>query len=269
MLAEQNLRDGDLGAALANLENAIRDDPANAKNRVFLFQLFCLLGKWDRALNQLAVLQDLDAEMLALVFVYRDAIQSEAFRSDVFAARRKPLIFGEPTPWIAFLLESLKAVNQQRQAEAAELRDQALAMAATVGGSITNAGGEPLPFSWIADADSRLGPILEVILEGKYFWVPFEHIASIQMEEPEDLRDLVWAPAQFRWTNGGEAMGLIPTRYAGSELAEDSQIRMSGKTDWMQPTDGVCYGLGQRMLATDNDDHPLLQIRRIDLAPTS
>ena len=50
-----------------------------------------------------------------------------------------------------------------------------------------------------------------------------------------------------------------------SDSSDDPQICMSRKTDWANPADGVCYGLGQRMLATDEEDHPLLQIRRISL----
>ena len=42
-------------------------------------------------------------------------------------------------------------------------------------------------FEWIADADSRLGPLLEVILEGKYYWAPFCRIAR----EGDDERFLV------------------------------------------------------------------------------
>jgi len=66
------------------------------------------------------------------------------------------------------------------------------------------------PFEWIADGDSRLGPLLEVILEGRYVWVPFCRIKRVNIERPADLRDLVWAPAQFVWTNGGEASATFP-----------------------------------------------------------
>ena len=32
-------------------------------------------------------------------------------------------------------------------------------------------------FEWIADADSRLGPMLEVIINGRYGWLPMASIA--------------------------------------------------------------------------------------------
>ena len=67
-------------------------------------------------------------------------------------------------------------------------------------------------FEWIADADSRLGPIIEVIINGRYTWVPFNNVSKIEVEKPVDLRDLVWLPANFTWTNGGQLVALIPTR---------------------------------------------------------
>ena len=85
------------------------------------------------------------------------------------------------------------------------------------------------------------------------------------MREPADLRDLVWLPAQFVWANGGEAVGLIPTRYPGSENTADSALQLSRTTQWREVTDGIHQGIGQRMLATDQDDYPLLGVRLVKI----
>ena len=69
--AEQVLRDGDPELALRLLTDQVRANPADAKLRVFLFQLLCVLGRWDRALNQLNVAGELDASTLAMVQTYR------------------------------------------------------------------------------------------------------------------------------------------------------------------------------------------------------
>ena len=37
-------------------------------------------------------------------------------------------------------------------------------------------------FAWIADADMRLGPICEAVINGRYYWLPFVHIARIVIE---------------------------------------------------------------------------------------
>ena len=77
-------------------------------------------------------------------------------------------------------------------------------------------------FEWIADADPRLGPMLEAMVDGKYYWVPFHRLRTLEIEPPADLRDKVWMPAHFVWANGGEAFGFMPTRYPGSQAADDA-----------------------------------------------
>jgi len=120
-------------------------------------------------------------------------------------------------------------------------------------------------FQWIADADPRLGPILEAIVNGRYYWVPFANVQAIQTEAPSDLRDVVWTPAVFTWTNGGTSAGLIPTRYPGSEDSEQSAIIMAHRTEWTEREGGLYEGLGQRLLVTDEAEYALLDVRQITL----
>ena len=258
--AEQSLRDGNLPRALAQLQDQVRSHPAKADYRVFLFQLLSVLGEWQRALTQLDVAADLDAGTLAMVQTYREAVRCEVYRNDVFAGKRTPLLFGEPEPWVALVVQALGLSANGQHTKAQELRNQAYEDVALMSGTV-----DGQPFDWIADADSRLGPMLEAIINGNYYWVPFHRIQRIQLEAPEDLRDLVWTPAQFTWANGGQSVGLIPTRYVGSEISEDSQIRMSRKTEWSDMGDDEFFGLGQRILATDGHEYSLLNVREIVL----
>jgi type VI secretion system protein ImpE len=120
-------------------------------------------------------------------------------------------------------------------------------------------------FSWIADADSRLGPVLEAVINARYYWVPFSRLIKIQIEPPEDLRDMVWMPAHLQFENGGEAVALIPTRYPGSETSSDGLIALARKTVWEETAPDVHRGLGQRIIATDADDVPLMEVRTISI----
>jgi len=258
--ALQSLQNGDLDSALTQIKERVRDDPASAKERIFLFQLLAVLGDWNRALVQLNVVSDLDDSALAMVQIYREALNCELLRCDVFAGKQSPLIFGEPEQWIAELVEAFKLVAEGRYEQSQQLRQKAFDAAPTTAGEIN---GEP--FSWIADADSRFGPVLEVIVNGRYYWMPFNRISKIQMEAPCDLRDTVWMPAHFTWANGGESAVLIPTRYSGSENAEDAQVRLARKTDWLAEGSDLFIGQGQRLLATDVGEFSLMDIRDITL----
>jgi len=53
--AEQALKSGDPHGALARLQEDVRARPADAKLRNFLFQLLCVVGQWERALNGRAI----------------------------------------------------------------------------------------------------------------------------------------------------------------------------------------------------------------------
>ncbi|QEG01457.1 ImpE protein [Stieleria maiorica] len=268
MLAEEYLRDGKLDEAFAELKKAIQKDPSDAKYRVFLFQMLTVLGKWESAQTQLEIAGDLDPGNLAMVQAYREAIRCEATRARVFAGETSPLIFGEPDRWLALMIEALKLSATQKYQQAEDLRSEAFDQAPATSGTLEITGDQRHEFEWIADADPRMGPVLEALLNGQYYWIPFHRIAQIDFEAPADLRDFVWTPVHFTWANGGDAVGMIPTRYPGSEAVEDSQIRLSRKTDWQSLGDAaaeISVGIGQRMLATDVDEYALLDVRKITL----
>lgn len=257
---EELLREGRLDDALAQVKDQIRQDPAKADLRVYLFQLLCIQGDWERALTQLNVAVEMDGEKMLLAEICRPALQCEAFRSAVFAGERSPLVFGEPPEWIGRLIQANELLAQGQFGPALALRDQAFEAAPAVSGRVN---GEP--FEWIADGDTRLGPVVEAVVDRKYFWIPFSRIRSIRIEAPQALRNVVWAEAQFTWANGGQAPGLIPARYVGSESSDDPLLRLGRKTDWIEREGGHYLGLGQRMLNTDEREYPLLEVRSIEL----
>jgi type VI secretion system protein ImpE len=256
---DEDVRQGKLDEALASLEASIRKAPAEPKYRVLLFQLLSLMGKWDRAMTQLNVLADMDAKTLPMVQTYRAALLCEGLRAEVFSGKRTPLLFGEPAQWAAMLVQALALGAQGHEAESDALHAQAFEQAPASTGKVDGQA-----FAWLADADVRLGPMLEAIIDGKYYWIPFCNLRVITIEKPSDLRDLVWIPAFLTLANGGEVVSLIPTRYPGSDSSADPAIRMARKTEWNERKDGTSTGIGQRMLTTDQGDHPLLEVRSIE-----
>ncbi len=262
--AEQALREGNLDAALKSLQDGVRAQPANPKLRVFLFQLLCVMGQWPRALTQLNVCGDLDAGTLAMVSTYREALKCEALREAVFAGKNTPMVFGKPQAWVALMIEALRCDARGDGLSAARLRDDAFDAAPAVSGSL-----DGVAFEWIADADSRLGPVLEAVINGQYCWVPFTALAKLTIEAPTDLRDLVWSAAQLEFTNGGGSVALIPTRYPGSAEQADNALRLARRTDWLELGATHFRGLGQRVLTTSAADVDLLQVREIALLPAA
>jgi type VI secretion system protein ImpE len=256
--AEQSLRDGDTAAALRLLQEQVKARPADAKLRVFLFQLLSVLGQWERALNQLNVAATLDPGALAMAQMYREAIRCELLRARVFDGKTAPMVFGTPEQWLALLIEALLQEGRGNFAEGAALRVKALEEAPPSPGTL-----DSQPFEWIADADPRLGPVIEGVINGRYYWIPFDCLARLHVEQPADLRDTVWMPAHFTFTNGGESVGVIPTRYPGSESSADGHILLARRTEWTEPRPGLYHGLGQRLLTTDSGEVSIMDVREL------
>lgn len=256
--AQELLKLGDLDGALAALQAAVRADPADAKHRIFLFQLLCVTGDWNRAITQLKVSAELEPLALMMAQTYREGIICEVYREKVFAGEKSPMIFGEPEEWIAILIESLKALAAGDPDRAADLRARAFDAAPAMSGELN---GET--FDWIGDADMRLGPILEMVVNGQYVWMPFTAIRNLTAEPPEDLRDSVWTPVHLTLENGGDMVALIPTRYSGTIEQGDAAAKLSRLTDWVDAGAGTYVGIGQRLLATSAGDVALMDLRTL------
>jgi type VI secretion system protein ImpE len=258
--AEKSIREGRVTEALAELQAEVKKQPADGRLRVFLFQLLSVLGQWERAATQLKVAGELDPKALEMVRTYERVLACEAARTQVFSGAATPLLFGEPAAWMASLVQALALTAKGKHAEASALRARALEEAPAVAGRL-----DETPFAWIADADSRLGPMLEAVVNGRYYWVPFSRVRELRLEKPADLRDVAWTPALLTLGNGGETVAFVPTRYPGSESADDPSIVLGRSTSWRDLGSETFAGLGQRIFTTDAGDHALMDVRHIHL----
>src|SRR6266403_2001468 len=92
---------------------------------------------------------------------FQPVIACEMLRRQVFAGKHTPIIFGQPTEWVGLLVQANELAGKGEYNAAVGLRDKAFEAAPASPGTVNGAG-----FEWLADADSRLGPILEAIIEG-------------------------------------------------------------------------------------------------------
>ncbi|MGG7568187.1 type VI secretion system accessory protein TagJ [Rhodovulum sp. DZ06] len=256
--AEEALKQGDLKGCREALFKHVRSKPEDAAARAFLFQFLCLTGEWDRAKKQLQLFAEMDATAIGFAAIYSAGIDAMVARADVIAGKTLPPVFGPPEAWIAKLGEALRQ-DAADPALATSLRQDAYAEAPTRKGTV-----DGKPFDWITDADARFGPALEAVVDGAYHWLPFQHIAKLELEAPRDLRDLVWMEGALTLTNGGSFGILVPARYPGAETSGDAAEVMARKTDWEEMGEGMYRGRGQKMLATDQDDLSLLDVRVIE-----
>ena len=225
-------RSGELRAAIKALGDELRSNPLDVRRRTFLFELLCFAGEYDRAEKQLNVLADSNSQALAGTLMYRSALHAERTRQEMFLKRDFPPAHadGGPVPGV----------------------------------------GDGQVFADLRDADSRVGANIEVFIAGSYTWIPTVYMRRIEIEKPENLRDLLWARARietspaFRLQDLGEV--LIPVLAPLSWQNPDEAVQLGRLSVW-EPTvadgsaDEVLYG--QRLMLVDGEEIPLLELRSI------
>lgn len=233
--ANQLLQAGRLKEAVQALSAEVREHPEDSKRRIFLFELLCFAGEYDRAAKQLDVLGSADMQKEMGALVYRSALHAEQTRHDLFTKQDYPKPVG----------------------------------GASVNGAAVSGTLNGKPFQSITDADPRIGPRLEVFAGGNYLWMNFEHLASVDMDKPRRLRDLLWAPARVR---GGPALKdtelgeiLLPALTPFAWQESDDAIRLGRLTVWVENESGESVPVGQKMLLVDGEEFPLLEIRKLEI----
>lgn len=247
-----------LDTQITQLHEKIRTSPAKVELRVHLAQLLMIAGQWQKCLQQLQTAAQLDNKTSAMAQTYRALIQAEIQREQLFQGIGEPKIIGSIEPWQTMLAEAFVARAQQQSNIADMFQTKAYAEAPTCAFTINNESAE-----WVADGDSRLGPVCEVFINGNYCWIAFNQIQQIAIEAPQDLRDLVWIPATIRLTDFSQHFGFLPSRYAGSYAQQNDQLSFSSLTEWNQLSEQSWGGLGQKMLVTDQAEYPLLSVRSL------
>lgn len=257
--ADELLAAGDLEGARAALVETVRSAPSDQAARLFLLQLMMVGGEWDKASAQAKALTSLSPQAEMLAVLCNQLIAGERQREAAFAGAEPFKVLVPTSKWVDDLAGSLTALAAGDLAKAEALRDEAFDAAPDTPGDC-----DGRRFTWIADADARFGPCLEVVIAGSWGLVPFEAIAAINSDGPQELRDLAWLPVQLELRSGQTAAAFLPTRYPGA-AGEAGALRLARGTEWREGPLGE-VGAGQRLFAlSDGDDLPILSLRRLSM----
>jgi type VI secretion system protein ImpE len=234
---------------------AVRKQPTNKRERWLLFELQCIEGEWQRALQQLQAWATLEFEGAARAQLYRELIQCEMMRADVFAGRRAPGFIDQAPAWLDTLLSANMQMAEGNLSAADDLRETALNDAPATRGESTQIGA----FDWLADSDSRLGPVCEMAVAGGYRWVPFDDMRSLTLAGLATPVDLVWRPVTVILRDATVLRGYIPARYPDSEH-RSTELKLARETAWTDLGRTGVVAVGQKTWTTDRGDFGLFEI---------
>jgi type VI secretion system protein ImpE len=249
---------GNLREAIEELTREVKAKPTDVSRRTFLFELLSFAGEYERAEKQLDVIGAQSATAEIGVQVYRNNIKAERARRRLFSDGLRPHFLTDPPAYVRLYLDAINLIRGGQFAEARELLDRADEERPAFNGKFN---GES--FSNFRDADELVGPVLELIVQDNYTWLPFEQIQKIEVRPPAQLRDLIWIMARIESESiTGEA--FIPVLYSGSSEHADDRVKLGRMTDWRQLSDDLATAVGLRLLMVDGEDRALLDARTIE-----
>lgn len=250
---------GDLTGAIDSVLTFVRNNPTNIPARIYLFELSCFSGDWDRAEKQLDVIGHQDADAMIGSMIYRQNFKAERDRARYFSDGLQPGILAPPPPYVEELIQANNRIREGNIAAARAVLDrieeERPAFKARVNG---------VEYSDFRDYNDATMCIFEVIFKDQYVWLPMEQIQKIEFFKPKSLRDLCWVQAQVELVEGTNGEMFLPSIYSGSWKSDNDQIRLGRMTDWRDLGDDLFAGEGLKLFWMDGKDRSILDIETIE-----
>ncbi len=248
---------GKLSEAITQLQNEIKQNPIDTAKRAFLVELLCFAGELERADKQLDIISTQEPEALVGIGFWRQLIRAEKSRQEFYSAGRAPNFVNKPTDLINNLVTSSILIREENMAEALQLTEKTEDDRAPLCGSCNG-----VEFDDFRDLDDLNSGVLEVLANnGKYYWIGFDQINSIEFYTPERPIELLWRKAALDVDNGPDGEVFIPTIYFCSQGNEGAQLgRIS---EWSQDTNQPLRGIGLRSFLVGDELKTILEIDQI------
>ena len=251
----------DLGAAL---EAAIEGSEAFPESADLWFLRFNLLMRLEElelagaALSHIVAVDPLNAPGAGVCL---EILEAERIRRRVMAGAARPEAPAGLSGAAERCLEALGALATGDLAGA-----EAAIQAARLAAPRTRGDVDDRPFSELRDVDDPLAPVLELLLPGRYQWVPLDAIAWIEVLPIRTFLDFLWVPAHVELRGGVEIRGHIPGLYVGTGRREDDRLRLGRETAWEPLTPGISRAFGHRRYQTEDRVIELTQVQTLNFA---
>ena len=257
--AKLQLDKGNLSAAIESAINLVKTNPTNEAARIFLFELSCFAGDWERAERQLEVIGHQDVNAMIGSKIFQGNFQGERDRMKYFSDGQKPEFMSPKPAYLDTLMAANNRLREGNHAEARQLLDQVEEERPAFKVSINGEG-----FSDFRDYNDLTMCVFEVLLRGNYLWLPFEQVQKIDLFKPKSLRDLYWIQANVEMINGTSGEMFLPALYSGTWKSTNDQVRLGRMTDWRDVGSETYVGEGMRVFWMDGRDKSILDIETLE-----
>jgi type VI secretion system protein ImpE len=257
MTARELLRNGDLTQALKQALEHVKAHPQDTQERMFLFEVLCFAGQWERAAWQLDALETVSADPPARDLVLcRDLLGAQRERDRFISTGSRPRFFIEPPSIFANILEAWDLFRAEEPAFAVERLEHFEAKRSAPRGRLGT-----VPFEDFRDTDDLFAGALEAFAGGAYYWVPWEDVEYLDVRPPRSVRDLIWAPARIAMAQGVLGEIYLPCLYPASDGQSDDTVRIGRKTAWVDVGCGLSRGVGLKTFLADDAFLTIFELR--------
>ncbi|HBR57066.1 MAG TPA: hypothetical protein DEA22_06305 [Blastocatellia bacterium] len=259
--AKLRLDKGDLKGAVESALNLVKTNPTDVSARIFLFELSCFAGDWERADKQLDVIGHQDAGAMIGAKIFQQNFIAERNRMKFFSDGLKPETMTATPAYMTDLMNANNRVREGDMAEARHLLDEVDENRPAFRCKVNGEG-----FADFRDYNDLTMCVFEVIFKDAYIWLPFEHVEKVEFTKPKSLRDLYWIQANVSLTNGTTGEMFFPALYSGSWKSSDDQIRLGRLTDWRDLGGEVFAGEGMKLFWMSGRDRSILDFETLEFA---
>ena len=253
---------GKLAEALAAQVAVVRSKPTDLDARGQLVEFLVLSAELERADAQLETILAQSPAHVHGASLLRQLVRAEMARRDFFTAGRVPEFVAPPSESVRLSLEASIRLREGDGAGASALLAQAAEARAPQAGKLDGNA-----FDDLVDLDDRLGGVLEVLTpNGKYYWIEFASLSSVEFDAPARALDLMWRPARIEVRGSESGSVYVPALYAPADGASEAQ-RLGRATDWVELSPGgAVRGQGQRMWLAGDEAVAALEVGKFEFA---
>ncbi|MGH1470076.1 MAG: type VI secretion system accessory protein TagJ [Cellvibrionaceae bacterium] len=256
--AKEYYLEGNLTKAVEKISEEVKNAPSSVSKRAFLIELLCFVGDWERADKQLNTLLSLDEKSALTVGTWRQLIRAAQARDDVFQRGAMPDVIELPTERIQ---AALKLLILDKEGNSNECESQLNTMMTFNDKNEFSINNKTVS-DW-RDLDDVNSNILELLgTNGKYFWVDFEQVESIEFDTPRRPLDLLWRKASIALKSGTTGEVFVPAIYPSQK--NDDALKLGRKTDWIEENN-IVKGLGLRTWLVGDEAISLMDVESIQL----